>query len=287
MAYNNARFGHRHAQLKVETATEATPYVSCSGQGVFEPSLSDADMMQNPDVANAHPGSFISHHSIASPIESHGWTPAYPHNLQLDPAAVAPAHAYHEPHHQQQVPHHLHHVHPQTWQYGPSPAQYTPVAIDSHCQGPIGPGFEVRHHAHQRSDSVHDGFSQHPPLASFHSPPEQADYSVAPHVQTSMSPHSQQNWPPDADRKHLPRRMRVHSPAQSTIDYHRGDGIRKKNARIDIPADRNIEYIEDRLGVEKDEAIVKELKQQKRLLRNREAAYVDYLLQVPYSTHED
>lgn len=60
--------------------------------------------------------------------------------------------------------------------------------------------------------------------------------------------------------------MRSHS------DLRRGDGVRKKNSRFDIPSDRNLNNIDYLISKSKDEQEIKELKQQKRLLRNRQAA---------------
>ncbi len=54
----------------------------------------------------------------------------------------------------------------------------------------------------------------------------------------------------------------------------RRDGIRKKNARFEIPAERNLLNIDRLIAQSSDEREIKELKQQKRLLRNRQAAYV-------------
>ena len=73
----------------------------------------------------------------------------------------------------------------------------------------------------------------------------------------------------------MPKRMRPHSPG---VRLHhdlsrRGDGIRKKNARFDIPAERNLNNIDHLIAQSTDEQEIKELKQQKRLLRNRQAAY--------------
>jgi hypothetical protein len=78
------------------------------------------------------------------------------------------------------------------------------------------------------------------------------------------------------DHRAMPKRMRPHSP---TLRSHpemtrRGDGIRKKNARFDIPAERNLTNIDHLISQSTDEQEIKELKQQKRLLRNRQAAYV-------------
>jgi len=78
------------------------------------------------------------------------------------------------------------------------------------------------------------------------------------------------------DHRAMPKRMRgPHSP---TLRSHpdmsrRGDGIRKKNARFDIPAERNLTNIDQLIAQSQDEQEIKELKQQKRLLRNRQAAY--------------
>jgi len=77
------------------------------------------------------------------------------------------------------------------------------------------------------------------------------------------------------DHRSMPKRMRPHSP---TLRSHpdmsrRGDGIRKKNARFDIPAERNLTNIDQLISQSTDEQEIKELKQQKRLLRNRQAAY--------------
>ncbi|EON97761.1 putative bzip transcription factor protein [Phaeoacremonium minimum UCRPA7] len=70
-----------------------------------------------------------------------------------------------------------------------------------------------------------------------------------------------------------PKRMRPASPTiRSHNELRRGDGIRKKNARFDIPAERNLNNIDKLIQQSTDEQEIKELKQQKRLLRNRQAA---------------
>ncbi|KAF3919623.1 hypothetical protein ABW20_dc0104515 [Dactylellina cionopaga] len=61
--------------------------------------------------------------------------------------------------------------------------------------------------------------------------------------------------------------LRIHSPM-----HIRRDGIRKKNARFDIPAERTLMNIDALITQSNDEGEIKELKQQKRLLRNRQAA---------------
>ncbi|RFU77915.1 basic-leucine zipper domain-containing dna binding domain [Trichoderma arundinaceum] len=69
------------------------------------------------------------------------------------------------------------------------------------------------------------------------------------------------------------KKMRPSSPTiRSHNDLRRGDGIRKKNARFEIPAERNLSNIDQLIAQSTDEQEIKELKQQKRLLRNRQAA---------------
>ncbi|PUU84344.1 hypothetical protein B9Z19DRAFT_1098137 [Tuber borchii] len=77
------------------------------------------------------------------------------------------------------------------------------------------------------------------------------------------------------DSQPLQKRMRQQSPgprAHSPLHVMRRDGIRKKNARFDIPAERTLMNIDQLIARSQDDNEIKELKQQKRLLRNRQAA---------------
>lgn len=96
----------------------------------------------------------------------------------------------------------------------------------------------------------------------------------------STSPQSGQDWMSNSssepmELQAMPKNGRVDSPT-----YHpnppllRRDGIRKKNARFEIPAERTLRTIDHLITQTNDEQEIKELKQQKRLLRNRQAAYV-------------
>lgn len=96
-------------------------------------------------------------------------------------------------------------------------------------------------------------------------------------ISTEMSPQSSQGgWGSTTSSdstEHPARRMR--SPghrAVSPMSVMRPDGIRKKNARFEIPQDRNLHNIDSLISATTDELERKELKQQKRLLRNRQAA---------------
>ena len=114
-----------------------------------------------------------------------------------------------------------------------------------------------------------NGFTSLPmrPSAAFH--------PVATH---SISPQSGPDWlsgssPEQAEFQNIPANPPLESP-----NYHhapslvRRDGIRKKNARFEIPAERTLRTIDHLINQTNDEAELKELKQQKRLLRNRQAA---------------
>jgi hypothetical protein len=71
----------------------------------------------------------------------------------------------------------------------------------------------------------------------------------------------------------MAKRNRPTSPLiRSHNELRRGDGIRKKNARFEIPSERNLGNIDQLISQSTDEQEIKELKQQKRLLRNRQAA---------------
>jgi hypothetical protein len=100
----------------------------------------------------------------------------------------------------------------------------------------------------------------------------------APNVpEQPMSPHTHSDWmafnQQEMDSRPGPKRMRPNTPPRS-YSPRRDGGIRKKNARFDIPAERNLFNIDNLIQTCTNEEDLKELKQQKRLLRNRQAAYV-------------
>jgi hypothetical protein len=73
----------------------------------------------------------------------------------------------------------------------------------------------------------------------------------------------------------IPRSGQFQNPMFNHNPPHlRRDGVRKKNARFDIPEGRNLQTIDELINSANpnDEDQIKELKQQKRLLRNRQAA---------------
>ncbi|KAL9111971.1 MAG: hypothetical protein Q9227_003591 [Pyrenula ochraceoflavens] len=97
-----------------------------------------------------------------------------------------------------------------------------------------------------------------------------------PNSAVPMSPQSSQGWASAASSDTADTSRPVRSPtfrlgSPPTVQLQR-DGIRKKNARFEIPAERTLSNIDNLIKISKDEHELKELKQQKRLLRNRQAA---------------
>ncbi|EER28421.1 hypothetical protein D8B26_004764 [Coccidioides posadasii str. Silveira] len=103
--------------------------------------------------------------------------------------------------------------------------------------------------------------------------------TFAPHNAIPMSPQSSQGWasasadPAEMQTKAARKNSTTATGYRNSSNLHiRRDGIRKKNARFDIPAERTLSNIDLLISRSTDEEEIKELKQQKRLLRNRQAA---------------
>ncbi|KAL8712445.1 MAG: hypothetical protein Q9220_003293 [cf. Caloplaca sp. 1 TL-2023] len=94
----------------------------------------------------------------------------------------------------------------------------------------------------------------------------------------STSPRSGHDWSSISSTEHIDLQPLPGPGALSSPTYNsnppllRRDGIRKKNARFEIPAERTLRTIDHLINQTTDEGEIKELKQQKRLLRNRQAA---------------
>jgi len=135
----------------------------------------------------------------------------------------------------------------------------TPTVYDNNSFG--GAAFEAGSYA----AGAFDGNLHITPLAVFQN---------ANGVDTSMpsSPAVKEWGQADLD---MNKRVRAQSPgprSHSPLHVVRRDGIRKKNARFDIPAERTLMNIDQLIARSHDDNEIKELKQQKRLLRNRQAA---------------
>ncbi|QPH00730.1 hypothetical protein C2857_004665 [Epichloe festucae Fl1] len=125
------------------------------------------------------------------------------------------------------------------------------------------------HHAQGAFDTGATAFQR--PVPNPFSDPGNMFASLNTAGDESMPTSPQKEWmvPTQA----MGKKMQPGSPIiRSHNDLRRGDGIRKKNARFDIPAERNLSNIDTLIAQSTDDQEIKELKQQKRLLRNRQAA---------------
>lgn len=272
--------------------TKRPAYLEDEELAVLDPTILDsADIMQSPThhELQFRKDSFAHSSGVLSPAESQGWEAHhYPAaGLPLEPSSAGFAGGHFHDDNNGFV---RHHSIPQIPSYQPQhPPQAGPWNLpqgSGHCTPSGHPDLipqpiPFEGYSHHRADSAHASFS-HPPAPLFPvSHAEPAGFVQAPQVHTPMSPHSHQDWmgmaQQEMEGRPGPRRMRPHSPPRNSIEYQRRDGIRKKNGRIDIPQERNINTIDDMIEQTKDEDMLKELKQQKRLLRNREAAYVFHI----------
>ncbi|KAI4723396.1 hypothetical protein E4T48_00481 [Aureobasidium sp. EXF-10727] len=111
--------------------------------------------------------------------------------------------------------------------------------------------------------------------ASFPPHPLAQAHHVSSSPQASLSPPAHADWM-DMTGPNRPLKSADVKPIkprhQPLLRRDTRDGIRKKNAKIPIPSEITLENIDDLIEGCTDEEEMKQLKAQKRLLRNREAA---------------
>lgn len=88
----------------------------------------------------------------------------------------------------------------------------------------------------------------------------------------SLSPLSENQWSFGVNGRVEAPRTSLNKAARSISPVSRPDCLRKKNAKVEIPQERTLETIDTMISSAKCDDVVKELKAQKRLLKNREAA---------------
>ncbi|KAK5677440.1 hypothetical protein LTS10_010012 [Elasticomyces elasticus] len=280
MAYSNRRLGYRRDSSK------HSAYLEEDDSAALDPAILETENMQSPNNAQFRKDSFATSSGVLSPAESHAWDHQVSAGLPTDPRLADTQGVYHDENNGF-VRSHASHMHPHAHAYGqpsqgpPWPLEhgrdnYTPHHGVSYV--PLAPHHEPAPYPH-RIDGVHPSMSHptmvpHPP--PYHGSHGEPGFIPAPQVQTPVSPHSHQDWmgmaQQEMDNRPQSKRIRLNSPPTTMLDYARQDGIRKKNGRIDIPQERNIRTIDELLDRTSDQEQIKELKQQKRLLRNREAA---------------
>ena len=160
---------------------------------------------------------------------------------------------------------------PTHWHPHNTPGSLTPTAAYDH-QFPT---------TYELKTTTFDHSQDHPRAADPHFygglPTEQVALYQA-NSALAASPQSAQDWMSSSSNDHLdphsmPKHINLASPTfNPNPPLLRRDGIRKKNARFEIPAERTLRTIDTLINQTTDEQEIKELKQQKRLLRNRQAA---------------
>ena len=287
MAYANPQFGYHQQQSGAVINTGRPSYFEEDDSGILDPAILDADIMQSPSDAQLRKGSFANNNGVLSPADSQGWDHQYGSGLNSEPTSAVVSHHFHEGHgsfarHHPPTFAQPHPPQSTEWSFEHGSGHCTPTTVEF-IPPPPPHSFDHARYAHHRADSARGSFSHAGPqsipahgLPRVNPPPPEAGFIPAPQVQTPMSPHSHQDWMSMAQHelecRPVSKRMRPATPPRTTVDMQRRDGIRKKNGRIEIPHERNIQTIDDLIEGTIDDDLLKELKQQKRLLRNREAA---------------
>ena len=264
---------------------------------VLDPSILD---YHSPTDAQPRKPSLVHSHAVITPVEGQGWNTAYGAGLPVQSPTVGASHTLHDSRNsfsgQAQPP--LSTLvlppHPGPWPFEHGSGHCTPTHVtDIEFAQPAPPGYEHAQYVHHRNDSARGSLSHPGPWTphihqGYHVAHPDGHFSAAAHVQTPMSPHSHQDWKAINQQEseameiaasvanHLRSRptkeLNLHASHLTSVEKQRISGIRKKNGRIDIPSERDIHTIDLMLEDCKNEEEQKELKQQKRLLRNREAA---------------
>ena len=217
-------------------------------------------------------------HGLESETD-HYWHPKYEtQNLSVDhPITFTPTNPFYNPgpsysQHEATNPIQTSALHPGHWAFDHPADSGTPVHFD---YSPVT-DFEQSAFHHEQIDRAQPSF------ASINHTHELSDSvpSTGYHIKRPLSPGSASDWMALAEQDYLehassiPKRMRVSNGRHpvSAVECLRSDLARKKNTKIDIPSERNLVNIDRLIEESTNELERKELKSQRRLLRNREAA---------------
>lgn len=296
MVFNHPQYGFTpsRAEFTIGNSHSEVYTTEDDGENLPSPVMFGADIMSSPDAQRRRP-SLPNSNGVLSPVESLGWDQQG--NGEPEPTSASSATNFRQTILRPGAPHvqtFVGQAHP-TWAYEPHSGHVTPSPASGYPPVPNFPGgHPPPHFAQHRVDVQQPLF--HQPAShhmmrqqSFPGPPPPPEAHFIPVAQSrAKSPHSHQDYmlmaQAEVEGRAASKRIRPGSPVRTSVDAQRRDGVRKKNGRIDIPQERNITHIDELLQQVEDEDVIKELKQQKRLLRNREAAYVytsRWLFRVP------
>lgn len=169
----------------------------------------------------------------------------------------------------------------------PTTRHYSQPSIPTHGHQPymrVDPKFAASYAQPQWSlpqsgtstpTQAYSSVDSYPPAVQYATHPGGFNFNNDPVSAVSMSPQSSTGGWASASSDGMDQRCMIQSPVYRPVSPQlvlRPDGIRKKNARFEIPKERNLQTIDALIMASTDESEKKELKQQKRLLRNRQAA---------------
>lgn len=159
---------------------------------------------------------------------------------------------------------------PTQWHPHNTPGSLTPTAAYDHFPTTYELKNTTFEHTHDAAGTANPQY--------YGGLPTEPGALYQPNNAMSASPQSAQDWMSNSSNDHIDlhsmsKHLHLASPCfNPNPPLLRRDGIRKKNARFEIPAERTLRTIDTLINQTTDEQEIKELKQQKRLLRNRQAA---------------
>lgn len=267
----------QHNNTHIQQRSALYHYDTSEGSSVLDPAALSEPNTNTTMSPGQHPhyrrDSFTNSTGVLSPAESaSNWDhKLHAPGLGIEHAAsLPPSNPFHHDNDafvSREAPHNSATYAAHAWNFDQHSGTCTPTGFDVF---PSTHDFEHAQYPHGVPEPSHPTYPTFTPVQ------RDPGYVPAPQVNTPMSPHSHTDWMAMAEAESKSRAMpqRMRSPPRTYADFQKRDGIRKKNARVDIPPERSLETIERLIGQTTNEDEIKELKAQKRLLRNREAAYV-------------
>ncbi|KAG6025093.1 hypothetical protein E4U40_002873 [Claviceps sp. LM458 group G5] len=244
---------YRSANLTVDTHRVPQDYLEDDGESCMLDDAVDSGLGLSPRIANSRRQSFALGSVLFSP-KSEEWPSMDMRSVPSNPFADLNGRNNGNSHHPLMA---LNTAHNQIF---PSQGTQWDISTGSACA-----------QFNQMQDSFNAGptIFQRPLPSSFDN--LGAIFPAINSADPSIQRSPQKGW--ETPNQPIRKKRKTCSPVFPARDgLRKGDGIRKKNARADIPAERNLNTIDTLISQSANEQEIKELKQQKRLLRNRQAA---------------
>ncbi|KAG6062751.1 hypothetical protein E4U32_001975 [Claviceps aff. humidiphila group G2b] len=244
---------YRPANLTVDTHRVPQDYLEDDGESCMLDDAVDSGLGLSPPIANSRRQSFAMGSVLFSP-KSEDWPSIDMRSVPSNQFADLNGRNNGNSHHPLMA---LNTAHSQIF---PSQGNPWDLATGSAC---------AQFNQMQESFNAGQAMFQRPLPSSFDN--LGAIFPAMSSADPSIQRSPQKGW--ESPNQPIRKKRKTCSPVFPARDgLRKGDGIRKKNARADIPADRNLNTIDTLIAQSANEQETKVLKQQKRLLRNRQAA---------------